>query len=566
MSQLLGPKGQPISSKDFSNKKADPPSLGEKYGAWGGPTASVMSLPGGGAIQFDLNSLTLGDFRQMRDHYQINSSLSVLMFLLHQIEWKIECDDAKQRDFYTEQMEYIWTPLVRSKCQAFWAGFSPNVLQWDNDVASRRVVITKIKDLIPEEVDVHWKKVDGAGTHKINVYDGIQNLGFSRGVGTVDNFHSHIPVENTYWYPLLMENGNYHGRKLLRSAFQPWFFSLLVHLFANRYYERFGEPTPIGRAPYEDEIRFQGTEMRGNAAMEILLNNLRNRTAVVLPNDKTQYGDETTLDFDYQIEYLESQMRGADFERYMTRLDEEISLALFTPILMMRTADVGSYNLGTQHNQTYKLLLNAMTGDWKYYLDWYILRPLRDYNFGENAPLPRIKFRKLGAENQALIENLLSAMVGSGKVKPNIEELGEMAGISLTEVRELTEEPAKPGDDPGEGSDDDGEGGDAAENRRRVRSVANAMSKRLSEQVTNAFRKDKLRETQFDLGFQSRFDAALRNAGVADSTGVAKRFYQTLDWVIRDMVGMNWKNAEEFMTNFDISMNWKLDEILKEER
>jgi hypothetical protein len=433
-------------------------------------------------------------------------------------------------------MENIWTPLVRSKCQAFWAGFSPNVLQWDNEVSTRRVIIDKIKDLIPEEVEVHWKKVDGAGQHKISVYDGIQNLGHGAYRIAQDNYSSHIPVENTYWYPLLMENGNYYGRKLLRSAFQPWFFSLLVHLFANRYYERFGEPTPIGRAPYEDEIRYQGQEMRGNAAMEQILGQLRNRTAVVLPNDKTQFGDETTMDYDYSIEYLESQMRGADFERYMTRLDEEMSLALFTPILMMRTADVGSYNLGTQHNQTYKLLLNAMTGDWKYYIDWYILRSMRDYNFGTNADLPRIKFRKLGAENQAMLENLLSAMVGGGKVKPDVEELGEAVGLTLTEVRELTADPAAPSDPGSDPATGDDTGGDAKANRARVESVVTAISRRLRDQVQNAFRKNKLRDTDFDLGFQSRVFYSLRAAGGVKKTQRTKRFLATTSINLGDKV------------------------------
>jgi hypothetical protein len=54
-------------------------------------------------------------------------------------------------------------------------------------------------------------------------------------------------------------------------------------------------------------------------------------------------------------------MRGADFERYMTRLDEEMSIGLFTPILLLRTADVGSYNLGQGHMQIYLWMLNAST-------------------------------------------------------------------------------------------------------------------------------------------------------------------------------------------------------------
>lgn len=553
---LLGPDGKPISSA-ILNKKVSPPETGEKYGTWGGPNVQIMQLPGGGAIQFDLNQLSLLDYRQMRDHYQINSSLTVLMFLLHQLEWRVICDDAKQRDFYTEQLQNIWTPLVRSKSQAFWAGYSPNVLQWQNDVPNRRVVIDKIKDLVPEMSEVNWKKVDGAGSHKISVYDGIRQFG-----GPV------IPVENSYWYPLLMENGNYGGRKLLRSAFQPWFFSILIHLFANRYYERFGEPTPIGRAPYDDEIRYNGEEMRGSQAMEMILGALRNRSAVVLPNDKTPTADETNPSFDYQLEYLESQMRGADFERYMTRLDEEISLALFTPILMMRTADVGSYNLGTQHNQTYKLLLNAVGGDWKYYIDWYLLRPLRDYNFGPNATLPRISFRKLGADNEEMIRDIVRALIGKGAAKPDYAELGEAAGLSLTEVKQLTGTGDDTPEDPSQPSqsddDSDGEGDDATENRRRVFAVVGAMSARVGEQVHNAFRRDKLRSAKLDMGFQSRFESALTLAGVPNPASATRNFYDSVEVMLRDMQAMGdyWGAPEEFMTSFGTNVDWKLRQLL----
>ena len=559
MSGLLGPDGRPIEKwKSVSNKKVAPPALGEKYGSWGGPDVHIFQMPGGGAIQFDLNQLDLSDYRQMRDHYQINSSLSVLMFLLHQIEWRIVVDDKKQRDFYTEQMENIWTPLVRSKSQAFWSGFSPNVLQWENDVSSRRVKLTKIKDLMPEYSTVNWKTVDGAGTNKISVYDGIRNWGQNKP----------IPVENTYWYPLLMENGDYQGRKLLRSAFQPWFFSILLHLFANRYYERFGEPTPVGRAPYEDEVRFDGREMRGNEAMQLILNQLRNRSVVVLPNDKTAFGDETTLDYDYQIEYLESQMRGADFERYMTRLDEEMSLALFTPILLMRTADVGSYNLGTQHSMIYQWMLNAIAGDWKYYIDWYILRPMRDYNFGTNADLPKIAFRRMGAQNEELVRDIVRAMISKGALEPaSIDQLGEIAGLDLKTVRELTSTGEEvPGDPTQPSQSDDSsppDGGSGAEGAARVRRVVESIRERLDEQVRNAYRKNKVRETSFDLGFQAKFEAALRDNGVPHALDKTRDFYASMDALLNDMVHMDFVSADSFMMNFMASANWKLDQLME---
>ena len=555
MTGLLGPDGKPISSSSFKNKKAAPPALGEKYGTWGGPNASMMSLPGGGAIQFDLDQLSLLDYRQMTDHYQINSSLSVLTFLMHQMEWRITCDDKKQQDFYTEQMENIWTPLVRSKAQAFWAGFSPNVLQWENDVSDRRIKLTKIKDLVPEMAWVNWKTVDGIGSHKVSVYDGIKQFNGPT-----------VPTENSYWYPLLMKYGDYYGTKLLRSAFQPWFFSILVHLFANRYYERFGEPTPIGRAPYDDEIRYGGTEMRGNEAMELILSSLRNRSVVVLPNDKTPVGDETNPSFDYQIEYLESQMRGADFERYMTRLDEEMSIGMFTPILMMRTADVGSYNLGDMQNRTYQWILNAIGGDWKYYLDWYILRPMRDYNFGTNAPLPKITFRRMGAQNEELVRDIVRAMIAKNGIKPDIDQLGEIAGLTLKEVRQLTgDEPETPGDptQPSQSPDSsDEEGSTATENRSPVYAVVAAVSERLADQVHNAFRKDKIRNTAFDLGFQNRFESALRKAGVDDPVSQTKNFYDSMQALLTDMSHMDYRTAESFMLAFRGNAEWKVSQIL----
>jgi hypothetical protein len=546
----LGPDGQPIKSSNYKNKKEAPPALGEKYGTWGGPNVSLLNMPGGGAIQFDLNQLELPDFRQMTDHYQISSSLSVLTFLMHQLEWRIEVDDKKQKDFYMESLDNIWTPLVRAKSQAFWAGFSPNALQWDNDIVNRRVIITKIKDLLPEDSHVNWKTVDGAGTHKISVYDGIKQFGGPT-----------IPVANSYWYPLLMQNGDYRGKKLLRTAFQPWFFSILIHLFANRYYERFGEPTPVGRAPFDDEIRFGGVEMRGNAAMELILQNLRNRSVVVLPNDKTPFGEETNIDYDYQIEYLESQMRGADFERYMTRLDEEMSLALFTPILMMRTADVGSYNLGDVHTTTYKSMLNAIAGDWKYYIDWYILRPLRDYNFGTNAQLPRISFRKMGADNEELIRDIVRALIGKGGLKPDVAQLSEMAGLTLTEAQAL----GTPGQqDTTQPSQADSGGTTNTESTARVHNVVAAMRDRVGEQVHNAFRRDKIRTTNIDMGFQSRFESALVQAGVPNAATETQNFYASIEIMLRDMQQMadTYTNANDFMTAFGSNVDWMVRQLV----
>ena len=81
MSGLLGPKGQPIgeylTQQSFANKKAPPPKTGAAFGAWAGRDFEFAQLPGGGIVQFDLSKLTISDYRNMRDHYQVNASLAV---------------------------------------------------------------------------------------------------------------------------------------------------------------------------------------------------------------------------------------------------------------------------------------------------------------------------------------------------------------------------------------------------------------------------------------------------------------------------------------------------------
>lgn len=429
MTGLLGPNGQPISSY---KKSANQPILGEAFSGIG-PDADIRyaSLPGMGVVQFDLSKLTLADYRAMRDHYQVNASLNVLSFMQHQSDWHIECENQKVADECERQLRNIWTQLNRSLSVSNWAGYSPNVLQWENSDLSGRTELVKIKDLDPEMCAPNWKEVEGwvppgsNAINKIKVYDGIKHLGTPWP----------IPTNNSFWYPMLMENQNYWGRKLLRPAFTSWFFSILIHMFANRYFERYGEPVVKGRAPFEDTVTVKGERMNGLDYMVHVMKDLRNRAVVALPDDKTEMSNGR-MEFDYDISYLESQMRGADWERYLTRLDEEISIGLFTPILLLRTADVGSYNLGIGHMQMYLWMLNAMNDDRAQYINSYILSRMTDFNFGTRASRPRIVFRKLGNQNAEVLKEIMKELTKQGRLGFDMRELGELAGMTVEEVEQ----------------------------------------------------------------------------------------------------------------------------------
>jgi hypothetical protein len=360
-----------------------------------------------------------------------------------------------------------------------------------------------------------------------------------------------------------MENGNYYGRKLLRPAFQPWFFSVLVHLFANRYYERFGEPTPIGRAPYDEEIEFNGNTIKGNDMMGMILQQLRNRSVVVLPNDKTPYSNETNPDFDYQIEYLESQMRGADFGDYLTRLDEEMSLGLFTPILMMRTADVGSYNLGVGHTQVYLWMLNAISGDWAEYINKYILRPLARFNFSEKHAPVSIKFRRLGKENFELVRDIIQQGFRDGRFQMDTTELGEAAGLTIEQIKELIEDQPAGNDQP---TDEDGNPtsrGDGSKDKE-VSTTTDKIAARIAPQVAKAYSRGELPDPdQIAFGHEGQLREAFVSAGAPLGIAAGNNFKRHVSAWMRDAQGLpnEFPTADSYMTALRAVMKYESERL-----
>lgn len=571
--QLLGPNGRPISSASY--KKDKPKAFGPAFGQWQDRDVAWNEMPGGAILQFDLSALTLADYRAMRYHPQINANLSVLTFMLHQLDWKIECpEDKKFAQEVDDELRPMWTRLVRALSQSFWAGFSPIAIEMENDVQNRRVVWDKFKDLRPEECTVNWKKVDGSYippgasiAPKFSIYDGIKQFGQQ----------APIPAENTLWYPLLMENGDMYGRKLLKAAFAPWYFSTLIHLFANRYFERFGEPMPIGRAPFDQDFPVSSDSnetISAKTAMEQVLMNLRNRASVVLPNDIQMgsriAGDKTA--FEYSIEYLESQMRGADFERYLQRLDEEITLALFTPLLLLRTADVGSNNLGVQHTQTWLWCLNALAGDMAEYIDRYVIARYKAYNHQAGPRGPRVRWvpRKMGKESVETLRAIITALLSADKIKLDVDELGVALGMTVTEVKQVTR------DDPeGEGDPE----GDDPDNRVRVRpgeprkgvgeprATGREVTARIKQQVEKAWKENRF-GTGFvpNLGYRKRFIKSLVAEGRSEEEAakMTNDLYGRVERWMEDAIGLGaeeYSSSADFMAMFERNLDSEIDRL-----
>lgn len=508
-------------------------------------------------MQFDLSRLTLADYRAMRDHYQINSSMAVLSFMVHQAEWRIGCNRKSIANELDDMIRPVWSRLIRAISQAYWAGFAPTIIEWENDLQSKRVVPARFKDLIPENSQVNWKQVpgwapNGTPAPNVNIYDGIKRVGLS----------FPVPADNTLWYPLLLENGDYYGRKLLRSAFPSWFFSTMIHLFANRYFERFGEPVPIGRADYEQTVTMGGEKVNGRVAMERILTQIRNRSVVVLPSDRNPIGDGSKSEYAFDISYLESQMRGADFERYLDRLDEEMSLSMFTPVLLLRTADVGSYNLGVGHMQMYMWMLNAILADLADYLNPYLVERAKAINWGPNAPTARLEFKPMGKQDSETIRSILASLIGKGSIRPDIAELGQAAGLTLTEINDVTEPPSDPTKEQAPlGNTINPKG---TESTKRVIGEAKA---RIRSQVEAAFREGRFGQGQtIRLGYRRAVTDALVDDGANRATAdvLTNTLYQSVNnWMSAAFpLGRSaFADADAFMAGFSAVVDAKVEEL-----
>jgi hypothetical protein len=546
---------------------------------WGNDS-SYLQLPGGAAIQFDTTQLTLGDFRRMRENYQLGSSIRLLTFMMQQTEWTLKGGKTeKARKSCEENLRKIWTPLIRSMCSSFPFGYSANVVEWETEPGSNKWVINKIKDLVHEDVDVHWDYQEAAALPgaapgsirpKVKVFDGIEQWGVQT-----------VPVTNAFWYPLLMENGDYKGTKLLRSAFQPWFFSNLIHMFANRYYERFGEPVPIGRAPYDETIDINGADVPGNEVMKNILGSLRNRSAVVLPNQRTGTSlNGTDKTFDYQIEFLESQMRGADWERHLTRLDEEMSLALFTPLLVMRTTSEGGFNAGAGQTQTWLWMLNALTADFGEYINRYIIAPMVRYNFGINDEPPRLEFRKLGTAQQETLRAIVQSLLANDKVKIDYQELGDHIGLDLQENPNPQPQGKQQGDpnDPNEDGelnngnvdkrvgrperikDDDPKNNDKT--KATTKPITQRIVDRVRSQATKASDSSGAVSSSFEpsLGFARQIVSALEACGVDEPSAAQTQAYALVRACSADLVATN-PQVNDYMKHFESVLEATVEKV-----
>lgn len=403
--------------KELFVKKPRKIVVDRELGSIGGNNLYIGKLPDGSTYNND--DISIATYRKMRLDPQVSACLNVIKFTMQRIDWYVEGDEQAKK-VLEKSISNVWNDLIRSITKGLWAGFSPNTKVFTMDGGN--IVLKKIKDLSPETCRV---KIDKYGN-----YDGFyQEL----------NGKEYIPPQYGFWYANQMEDGDLYGNSMIKPAYKPWYYSELIHLFANRYYERFGEPVVLGRAPVGDTVEDKdGNKKDSMSAIQSAGEGIRNNTVLTIPSDRDDTGN-----FLYDISYLESQMRGVDFDVYLKRLDLEKARAIFVPDLLLGSGNVGSYALGLEHKATFITGIMGIVDDFFQFINKYISQQIIELNYPSQSAV--LKYTPLSKVTEEAVVAIVRDLVKTGKIDPEIQAMSDRIGIPLEEGKNppMIEKPIK---------------------------------------------------------------------------------------------------------------------------
>jgi hypothetical protein len=364
----------------------------------------------------------------MRKDYQISACLNVLAFTIQKMDWYLIGGKPKVREFCEKSLKKIWNQLVKVMAKSFWAGYSPSTKVFEYDEELKGINYKQIRDLAPETCRV---KLDENGNFN----------GFVQYAGQA-GLEQKIDPKYAFWYANQIEDGNLYGLSMLEAAYNPWYYSEIMHLFANRYYERFGEPAVVTRGPGTEDVKdSNGTAIDAISSMKGVGEGLKSHSVVGIPSDRDENGN-----YLFDISYLESQMRGVDFDTYLKRLDMEKSRAIFVPDLLLGTGRVGSYELGKEHKATFINGVMGMMDNFSEFVDKYITPQLVELNFGTKSELPEFTYLPMSKTSEDSLVSIVASYINGNPEILDLTKLAPKLGIPLKdaeEIAKITEENIK---------------------------------------------------------------------------------------------------------------------------
>jgi hypothetical protein len=202
------------------------------------------------------------------------------------------------------------------------------------------------------------------------------------------------------------EWGNLYGQSRLEPAYEPWYWASVMYLFANRYFERKGDPAIIGRAPAEERIDSEGNRVRTLDEAARVISSLRSGGTAVFPDERDDSGNQR-----WSFEYLVDDKRADMFISYIEHLQVMKLRAILVPErTMTQDASAGSYAMASEHTETFLRNEETLLSEIVEHVNRYIVRPLVEFNFGPGVDA-RIETGGVRRKNESLLKDILFKVI-----------------------------------------------------------------------------------------------------------------------------------------------------------
>jgi len=319
--------------------------------------------------------------------------------------WWIEGGSDEIRDLVSDLVRPMIRALFRSCLNAVEFGHQAHEKVWELRTVPGGTFYAyrKLKDLEP-------------GTFELFADENGRYAGLKQ-----PHMDKPIPPAKTFVMTLNKEWGNLYGRGRLDACYEPWYWSSIIYLFANRYFERKADPVMKAYGPPEMRLNPEtGAEEHALDSLNTTLASLRSSGSIALPDERDEHGNRR-----WDVEYLLDDQRGEMFKSYLEHLDAKKLRALFVPERSLtQDGSVGSHAAARQYADTFLLMEAGLLQDIVGQVNEFVIQPLVELNFGRAVDEGvRLATSGISRQNEEILADVLRLAVEAEKSGGKTAEL-----------------------------------------------------------------------------------------------------------------------------------------------
>ena len=212
-----------------------------------------------------------------------------------------------------------------------------------------------------------------------------------------------LGVEQVVYWPMLAEaREDVYGNSLLDGARRAWFSKVKQERFWNTFAQKCAMPTPVFWVP-------QTTVTDGRTGRQVSLSEY-------LPGvyEKLQPGQGVAIPIDsdmpYKLETLVPTGDGEAFERICRYWDSQLFKAILTPRLLLEEPEHSSRAQASTNLDLFLLTLEGIRSEMAEVVIEQLVRPLIDYNLGEQSDYGHWEFDRLQEQDLERLARVFEAV------------------------------------------------------------------------------------------------------------------------------------------------------------